>query len=324
MRTIFAGSSAFGIPSLQMLMEQKYPLLIVSQPDKASGRNLRTRPCPLAEYAQHHKLEIFKPVDINAPASVARVREFEPDLLITASYGSLIKRDLRQLPRCGAINLHPSLLPLYRGATPIQSSLLNGDKVTGVTVFRLTARMDAGPILCQQELSIAESDDFGSLHDKLALLSAELLAKLLPSLQTCSAPEFPQSEAVATYTHKLEKTDLLIDWDRPASEVLNKIRAFSPQPGAQTFRRGKPIKILAAKSNLKTSLGAPGSVAALGKDSGIEVNCRDRRLLLTKVQTAGKNAMDAWAWQLGARLTPGDSFDPPQISQPSNPTREEI
>lgn len=323
MRVIFAGSSSFGIPALQMLMNKDFPLLIVSQPDKAAGRDLRTRPCPLAEFARSNHLDMFQPEDVNASGSLDRIGKFSPDLLITASYGAMIRRELRKMPRWGAINLHPSLLPRYRGATPIQSALLNGDTITGVTVFRLNARMDAGPIFAQQELPIAKTDDHGSLHDRLAELSAQLLDELLPSLEAGSAMPVAQDDSAASYTRKLDKLDLILDWDKPAGEVLNRIRAFSPQPGAQTFLHGKSLKVLAARLIPEPALGAPGSVAVITKNAGIEVNCRDQRLLLTRVQPAGKKSMDAWAWQLGARLEPGDSFGQPQFSQPHNPLREE-
>ncbi len=323
MRIIFAGSSAFGLPALQMLLEHEDIPLVISQPDKPSGRELRLRPCPVAEVALQRQLSLFQPEDINSSDSVNRIKALAPDLLITASYGGLIKRELRQLPRLGAVNLHPSLLPSYRGATPIQTALLNGDKVTGVTIFRLNARLDAGPILIQREAPIGETDDFGSLHDQLAILSAELLKDLLTRLKAGPVIDLAQDDAAASHTRKLEKRDLILDWDQPASEVWNRIRAFSPQPGAQTFLRGKALKVLRAQLVTKPATSVPGSVAESVRNEGLEINCRDHRLLLLRVQSAGKKAMDAWSWQIGARLIPGDSFDPIPPSQPSSPLREE-
>ena len=323
MRIIFAGSSAFGLPTLKMLLGEDLPMLVVSQPDKASGRDLRTLTCPLAEYAREQKLDLFQPEDINSPESVAKIRKFKPDLLITASYGGMIKRELRKLPRYGAINLHPSLLPRYRGATPIQSALLQGDTFTGVSIFRLTARIDAGPILMQHKQLIMETDDFGSLHNRLADLSAIMLRNLIPQLENGSCEAVAQDDSAASHTLKLEKEDFYLDWNQPADQILNRIRAFSPQPGAQVWLRGKPLKILAAEVVSEPPSGSSGSVAAIVKHRGIEVNCLDQRLLLTRVQAAGKKAMDAWAWQLGARLVPGDNFDPPHDPPIFNPLREE-
>lgn len=323
MRVIFAGSSAFGMPSLQVLKLENVPLLIISPPDKAAGRDLRRQPCPVAKHARQSGLDLFQPEDVNAPDSLARIRAFAPDLLVTASYGGLIRRELRKLPRFGAVNLHPSLLPQYRGATPIQSALLNGDTLTGVSIFRLNARLDAGPILMQHQVLITETDDFGSLHERLANLSALMLRNLMPQLESGSCEAMAQDDSAASYTRKLGKEDLDLDWYKPATEVLNQIRAFSPQPGAQAWLRGKPLKILAAQLVPEPASGAPGTLAALVKNTGFEVNCGAQRLLLTRVQAAGKKVMDAWAWQLGARLASGDSFSQPQTSQPSNPPREE-
>lgn len=323
MRLIFAGSSTFGLPSLQLLERQNVPLLVISPPDKAAGRNLRLQPCPVADYARRVGLDLFQPPDVNAPDSLSRIREFAPDLLITASYGGMIRRELRNLPRCGAVNLHPSLLPKYRGATPIQSALLNGDTITGVSIFRLNARMDAGPILMQHQALIIKTDDFGSLHNRLANLSALMLQNLMPQLESGSCEAIAQDDSAASYTRKLSKEDLQLDWYKPANEVLNQIRAFSPQPGAQAWLREKPLKILAAQLVTEPASGYPGTVAALIRNTGVEVNCGVQRLLLTRVQAAGKKEMDAWPWQLGARLSIGESLNRPSTFKPSNPLQEE-
>lgn len=323
MRLIFAGSSTFGLPSLQLLERQDVPLLVISPPDKAAGRNLRLQPCPVADYARRVGLDLFQPPDVNAPDSLSRIREFAPDLLITASYGGMIRRELRNLPRCGAVNLHPSLLPKYRGATPIQSALLNGDTITGVSIFRLNARMDAGPILMQHQALIIKTDDFGSLHNRLANLSALMLQNLMPQLESGSCEAIAQDDSAASYTRKLSKEDLQLDWYKPANQVLNRIRAFSPQPGAQAWLREKPLKILAAQLVTEPASGYPGTVAALIRNTGVEVNCGVQCLLLTRVQAAGKKEMDAWPWQLGARLSIGESLSRPPTFKLSNPLQEE-
>ncbi|MGC9362063.1 MAG: methionyl-tRNA formyltransferase, partial [Candidatus Syntrophosphaera sp.] len=160
MRTIFVGSSEFGIPALKRLKEYAPPILVIAQPDRAAGRHLKNQACPLAKCASELGLEVFKPQDINSEESLARMEVLRPDLFITASYGGMLKRKLRKIATHEAINLHPSLLPLYRGPTPIQSALLNGDSITGLTIFRLTGRMDAGPVLFQRELPINDEDNF--------------------------------------------------------------------------------------------------------------------------------------------------------------------
>ena len=308
MRLIFAGSSSFGIPSLQRLMQRDDALLVLSQPDKAAGRHLHLQPCPVAEFARGNGLELFQPEDPNSPESLDRIRSFAPDLIVTASYGALLKRELRNIPALGAVNLHPSLLPKYRGATPIQSALLNGDASTGMTIFRLQARLDAGPVLAQESLAVADNDNFQTLHDKLAELGSWMLAELLPKLQAGTANESAQDDALATYTAKLDKQDTILDWSQPARKVLNKIRALSPSPGAQTYFRAFPFKILAARLTDIPASGDPGSFANLTRNAGFSVNCRDFQLGIQTLQPSGKKAMAAQAFLLGARLGPADRF----------------
>ncbi len=317
MRVVFAGSSSFGLPTLKMLEKKALLKLVISQPDRPAGRSLKLTPCPIAEYANQQGLELFQPEDINQPQSIEKIRMMEPDLLVTASYGGMIRRELRRLPKRGAINLHPSLLPRHRGATPIQSSLLEGENLTGTTIFSLTARLDAGPILAQKELPILDSDTYGSLHDNLALLSANLLQEILPLLETGSLTEHPQNDAEATYSAKLGREDLILDWNKPASQIRNRIRAFSPQPGSLAFWKGKSIQILAADIHPQKAQGKPGTFAGTIKNQGVLVNCQDTCLLLRQLKPAGKKQMDAWVWQLGARLKDGDGFDPPQTTKPS-------
>ena len=241
----------------------------------------------MADYARREGLDLFQPPDVNAPESLLRIREFAPDLLITASYGGMIRRELRNLPRYGAVNLHPSLLPKYRGATPIQSSLLNGDTITGVSIFRLNARMDAGPILMQHQVLIIKTDDFGSLHNRLANLSALMLQNLMPQLESGSCEAIAQDDSAASYTRKLGKEDLQLDWYKPANQVLNRIRAFTPAWGPGLAAR-KPLKILAAQLVQEPASGEPGTVAALIRNTGVEVNCGVQRLLLTGFRQPGK------------------------------------
>lgn len=308
MRTIFAGSSGFGIPALEQLLRTEPPVLILSQPDKPAGRNLQVQACPLAHYARCLGSEVFCPPDINAPEVLERLRDLQPDLLITASYGGMLRRELRRIPTLGAINLHPSLLPLYRGATPIQSALLNGDARSGVTIFRLGACMDAGPILAQRELDIEPQDNFTTLQARLAELAASLLLELLPALQEGTVEARPQNESLATYTRKLQKQDLVLDWNQAARDVLNRIRAFSQTPGASTTRRGAILKILAAELHPQPAQNIPGTVAEIFSGRGFAVNCRDVQLLVTQVQPAGKKCLAAPEYLRGARVIPGESL----------------
>ena len=314
MRLIFAGSSQFAVPALRGLLEVSPPVLVLSRPERPAGRNLKPRLCPLAEFAQSKGLPLSQPEDVNSPDSVRSIRSLEADLLITASYGALLRKPLRESTRLGAINLHPSLLPLHRGATPVQSALLKGDSLTGTTIFALNSRLDAGPILAQRELPILPEDDHASLEGRLAELSARLLLDLLPVLERDGVVGREQDHSRASYCAKLDKDDLVLDWNMEANTLHNRIRAFSPLPGAYTLLRGERLKILAARPLPEPPSGTPGSLGQVVKNTGFTVNCRDAQLLILKVQPAGKRAMDAWAYQLGARLKPGERFagEPPK------------
>jgi methionyl-tRNA formyltransferase len=310
MKIIFAGSSKFGIPTIIKLKEKHQLLLIISQPDKPAGRKQRIKPCPIARFAKDQKLELYQPKSINSSESIAKIKQLNPELLITASYGEIIKKEVRQIPLLGAINIHPSLLPKYRGPTPIQTALLNGENKTGTTIFKLTSRLDAGPILAQRELVIQSEDNFGSLEEKLANISAELLGEILPAIKDKTLTVRPQNENLASYTHKFDKQDLWINWKDKIRNIFNQIRAFSPHPGARTFIHNTNLKILQAEMYDFSINNKTGTIAGFIKNKGIIVNCQDGKLLITKVQAEGKKVMSAWAYQLGARLSEGESFEP--------------
>lgn len=304
-RVLFCGTSEFAIPALRSLAWEAHPLLVVSQPPKPQGRKLILQPSELAKCAVDLDLRLFTPEDINSPSSVELIKEFNPELIVTASYGALLKKEIRSLaPLC--LNLHPSLLPLLRGATPIQSALLQGFETTGLTIFQMSGRMDAGAILLQESIPIATDDNYSRLHHKLAALGAEALMKLIKD--PGAYPPRPQDETLASYCHKFERPDLKIDWQQSALRVRDRIRAFSLEPGAWITRSEAPLKLLASELFEEPVNGRPGSIAKIVKNTGFAVNCSDATLLITQVQPSGKKIMDAWAYQLGARMNPGDIF----------------
>lgn len=304
-RVVFCGTSEFAIPALRALAYESHPLLVLSQPARPQGRKLLPQPSELARCAADLDLKVFTPEDVNSPASLEVIRDFAPELIITASYGALLKKELRALaPLC--LNIHPSMLPLLRGATPIQSALLQGFEATGLSIFKLTGRMDAGPVLLQETMPISPDDNYSRLHHKLAALGAEALLRLLR--EPDAYPPVPQNEAAATYCHKFEKTDTVIDWSQTARQTRDRIRAFSLEPGAWTLRGGKTLKFLAAELTELPLNSQPGSLAHIIKNVGFCVNCADAPLLITQAQPEGKKIMDAWAYQLGARMMPGELF----------------
>lgn len=310
LRIVFVGTSDYGSPSLKLLAEhpEYRPVLVISQPDRPFGRNLRLKASPIAELAQSLGIPLLKPERFSDPAFVQELATYEPDLIITASYGEIIGKTARNLPRMGAINLHPSLLPLYRGASPIQSALQDGCTETGISIFRLGPKMDAGPLHLQVSREILPEDNFTSLHARLAEDTALLLPGYLQALQEGRITETEQDEAHASYCHKIEKQQQLLDWNNPARVLHNHIRSISYSPGAFQYFRGSALKILASQVLAEDSTGLPGTVSQILKNQGFTVNTGDQQLLMLELQAAGKKQMSSWAFCLGSRIQVGDKL----------------
>lgn len=306
-RIIFVGTSEFGSPSLRQLAAHKdYQIaLVISQPDRPAGRNQRLSPSPISALARELDLPLACPEQISDQEFVAELTALQPDLIITASYGGMLGKGLRHAAPLGAINLHPSLLPKYRGASPLQEALRNGDSFTGISIFRLSARMDAGPILAQKAFNIDPSENYAELHDRLALEAAEMLIALLDKMRTEDVPAEAQDEAEASYCHKLEKQDMLIDWQQSAASIVNLIRSLAPAPGAFQYLDGQLLKFIRAEVSSERSAGEPGTIQQLIKNTGFTINTGDYQLLVCLIQPAGKKIMPAWAFTLGKKIEPG-------------------
>ncbi len=306
MRIVFAGSSEYAIPILEELVatcEHEIPL-VISQPARPKGRKLQAEDTPLAASARLLDLELYTPEDVNDEESIARITAVGADIIVTASYGAFLGKTLRQICPLGAINLHPSLLPKYRGSSPIRAALLAGERVTGNSIFRLVKKMDAGPLLLQEELAIHDNENYSSLHDRLANHAAQLLPRLLRMVADLPARE--QSEEAASYSRMVTKTDLKLDFSHTTAALLRQIRAYSFEPGTYTMFRGRELKILCAQQYADTSKQEPGSICQIIKNEGFTIATGDGEILIRQVQAAGKKRMDAWTFTLGARFTPGE------------------
>lgn len=306
MKIIFAGSSEYAIPALKALLSapEHELALVLSQPPSPQGRRQKLEDTPLAICARENSLEVFCPEDVNSIESVDFILGQKVDILITASYGAYLKRRLRQGFALGALNLHPSLLPLYRGASPIRAALLNGDRLSGNTIFKIVARMDAGPIFCQESLTIEEDENYSSLHDRLALQAADMLLKLLPDLPDIRPQE--QDHEAATFCQKIGKDDLILDFGRDSWTLQNQIRAYSQSPGAFAKFRDTKLKILQAEPLASVSDLPSGSISQIIKNQGFAISTKDGQLLIHQVQAAGKKIMNAYNYHLGARLRVGE------------------
>jgi len=303
-RIIFLGSPTFAVPSLQRLIESERfkPIAVITQPDRPSGRKLQLQPMPVKLLALEHNISVLQPEDINNPEAIAQLITLKPDLLVTVAYGSKLKKAVRQSATLGAINLHPSLLPELRGAAPIPFALLNGFLQTGITIFQLTAKMDAGPVYVKKPYFIFPGENATDLTERLAYIGSKLLLEFLTNWSEQAWQPEPQDESQATYCRKLSKEDGLLDWQKPVSEVCNQIRAMSLLPGAFTYFRAQQLRILEVEIIESHSVLPPGSVTSLQKNVGFTVQALDKQLLIKTVQPAGKKVMSAWAFHLGSRI----------------------
>ncbi|MBM4018669.1 MAG: methionyl-tRNA formyltransferase [Planctomycetes bacterium] len=314
MRIVFAGSGTFGLPTLRALVEGGQEVaLIVTQPDRPAGRGQAVRVGAVSWFAREQDIPLIQPEDINASAAVRRIRKAAPDLLLVIAFGQKIGPALLALPRHGAINLHASLLPKYRGAAPVNWAIINGETETGLTVIDMTEQIDAGDILGQRATVIEPDETAGELADRLSKLGARLVTEVIREIPLEEVGRRRQNENQATPAPRLKKTDGLIDWNRPAAEVHNRIRGVTPWPGAYTHLAagaGKPpLRIVVARSRLADAAarGEPGTVLAATPE-GIDVAAARGSVRLVEVTPAGKRPMSAADLARGYRVKPGSRF----------------
>jgi methionyl-tRNA formyltransferase len=303
MRVIFAGTPAFAVPSLTALLSRSDidVVAVYTQPDRPAGRGQALRESEVKRAARAHGLQVEQPVSMRHEEAVHRFAGFGCDLLVVTAYGQILPAAVLSAPRLGAINVHASLLPRWRGAAPIQRALMAGDAVTGITIMRIVERLDAGPMLLRRSLPIAPTDTGGSLHDQLAALGGSALAAALDGLRTGHLGETPQDEGAVTYARKIEREDRLIDWQRGADELDRLVRALSPSPLAITELGGLTVSVAAARP-VAASHGRPPGTLLRGGDEGILVACGgDGALLLTTLQPAGKRPQSAREFLNGYR-----------------------
>jgi methionyl-tRNA formyltransferase len=315
LRAIFLGTPAFALPSLHALLEVADVVAVVTQPPRPRGRGRRVEQPPVARLALERGLPLFQPPRLRAPEVLAQLRALAPDVLVTVAYGRIIPRELLELPRLGAINLHPSLLPRHRGASPIAAALLAGDAESGVTVLYQTMDLDAGDIILQRRVPIDPEDTARTLEEKLARVGAQALVEALDLVARGVAPRIPQDAAQSTYAGKLTKEHGRIDWALPAERLALLVRAMDPWPSAYTFHRGRLLKIWRARA-VPAPAGTPGTILAVRAGEGIVVAAGEGALQLLEVQPEGGRRMTADEFARGARLTPGERLGDGAAAQP--------
>ncbi len=311
MRILFIGTGGWGIPALEQLAASRVHQLIgvVTQPDRPGGRGGQMLASPIKEAALRLGITPLQPEKINRRAAVESVRELEPDLIVVAAYGQILSQRLLELPPRGCINLHVSLLPRHRGASPIQAAILAGDAQTGITVIWMNAGVDAGDMILQERLPIGPTDTAETVEAGLAHSAATALGRALPLIDSGAAPRIPQDAAQATYAPKLEKKDGLIDWWRTPVEIDRQIRALTPWPSAYTFVQdsagtSRQLKIFSVAEVSSVPSGRAGEVLRADGE-GLIIGAGDGAVALGDVQLEGKKRMSAVDFLRGFRLTVG-------------------
>ena len=300
MRIVFMGTPDFAAASLKRLIDEKYEIAAVfTQPDKPKNRGMQLAFSPVKELALANDIPVYQPVKLRDGAAYEIIKELNPDILVVVAYGRIIPDDILAIPQYGAINVHGSLLPKYRGAAPIQWAVLNGDRITGVTTMYLASEMDTGDIIYTAETEIGEFETSGELFDRLMEMGAGLLDKTLRDISAGIAPRTPQNHSEASYVTMLDKSISPIDWTKSPREVVKWIYGLQPWPVATMELNGGAFKVYAAEYTENTSDKECGTIVSAGKQ-GIEIVCGGgKTLMITEIQAPGKKRMKAADYLLG-------------------------
>ncbi|GGJ94990.1 methionyl-tRNA formyltransferase [Pseudomonas matsuisoli] len=285
MRIVFAGTPEFAANHLQALLDTPHEIVAVyTQPDRPAGRGQKLVASAVKQLALARGIPVLQPVSLRNQEAQAELAALKPDLMIVVAYGLILPQVVLDIPTHSCINSHASLLPRWRGAAPIQRAIEAGDSHSGVTVMRMEAGLDTGPMLLKVETPITAQDTGGSLHDRLASLGAKAVVSALVGIEAGTIEAEPQDDALATYAHKLNKDEARLAWERPATELERQVRAFFPWPVSHSTLAGDPIKVLAA--TVREGNGEPGEILDATRD-GLTVACGEKALLITRLQLPG-------------------------------------
>lgn len=303
MRIIFMGTPEFAVPSLRRLHEKGHEIaLVVTQPDRPAGRGRKLACSPVKLCASELGLDVAQPDNVNDEAFVRLLSDAGPEALVVVAFGQILSRQLLDVPSLGAVNVHPSLLPAYRGVAPMNWAIINGERETGVTTMFMAEKVDAGEIILARTTPIGERETAGELHDRLAVMGADLVAETLELLARGDAPRSPQDVSKASYGRKFRPDDGEIDWSAPSWKVFDHIRGMTPWPGAYTWYRGRKLLVLKAEPSTGAGRrGEPGEVVSVEFDRGLEVAAGEGSVWLTELRPEGKRDMSAGAFARGYR-----------------------
>lgn len=305
MRIVFMGTPDFAEASLKKLIEENFDVVgVFTQPDKPKGRGMELSFSPVKELALANALPVFQPIKMRDGTALEQIKALEPDILVVVAYGRILPDEILAVPKYGAINVHGSLLPKYRGAAPIQWAVLNGDRVTGVSTMYLASEMDTGDVIYTAETEIGEFETSGELFDQLMVMGADLLVKTLRDIENGTAPRTPQDNSKASYVSQLDKSFSPIDWNKSPRSVVKWIYGLQPWPVATMEIDGQSYRVFAAEYTGNRTDKKPGQIVSAGKE-GIEVACADgETLMITQIQAPGKKRMKAADFLRGHPINP--------------------
>jgi len=305
MRIVFMGSPEFALPSLRRLIESPHQVVaVVTQPDRPAGRGRRLEPPPVKRLALEEGLPVLQPERVSADESVAALAALEPDVIVIAAFGQILRQRVLDVPKRGALNVHASLLPKYRGAAPIPAAIIAGERETGVTIMEVVRALDAGPVVAQRAIPIDPADTTGTLTGKLAQLGGDLLSETLEPWVAGTLRAEPQDESRATYAAQVRREDARLDWRLPAEDLWRRVRAYNPWPVAFTELDGTIIRVLEATPLDIEPEGPPGRVFTLD-GGGFAVRCGRGSLAVVKAQRPGGRPLPAAEFLRGLRDLPG-------------------
>jgi len=300
-RIAYAGTPEFAVPALIALLGSPHSVVgVLTQPDRPKGRGRQLASSPVKQTALDHGIPVSQPQSLRDQSARADLTAWRPDALVVVAYGLILPQAVLDLPRLGCFNIHASLLPRWRGAAPIQRAVLAGDPQTGITIMRMSAGLDTGPILLQQTIPITQADTAGSLHDSLSQLGARALLRALEGVEEGSLASRPQPAEGVTYAAKIDKSEAIIDWARSAAEIARQVRAFDPWPIAETQFAGEQLRIHKVLTVPATELpagvaAAPGTIT-VSRDGNVLVACGAGALTLLEVQRPGRRPISARDW----------------------------
>lgn len=305
-KIIFMGTPDFAVPCLAQVIEDGYTVCgVFTQPDKPKGRGYKLTPPPVKELALHHNIPVYQPDSLKTEDIAKTLRDLKPDVIVVVAYGKILPKSILEIPPLGCINIHASLLPKYRGAAPIQWSIINGDTVTGVTSMYMAEGLDTGDMIQKEEIEILPDETAGQLHDRLSHAGSRVLSQTLKDIFNKTAQRQPQQEKDSCYVAMLDKKMAQINWNRDATSIYNLVRGLNPWPIAFTTLDGEKIKVYQARPLLEPS-GLPcGQVIKADPSCGFVVSCRDGKVEIVEMQAEGGKRMLARDYLKGHRIEEG-------------------